>query len=145
MVYWENEHRAEEFLLWCGTCYFDFDLHYYYPKFLMKYRIIKLWQKLTRGYTDEEVWDLKTSISDFIIPRLERLQKIRHGYPADLTDEQWQEIISKILRAFYLVKEEYDRGNHMSQEEWLQKDKISEKYKKEGLELFAKYIDNLWD
>jgi len=90
-------------------------------------------QRLTRGWDDRELWNLDVTMAEFIYPRLKRLKEIQHGYPADLNEEEWSEILDKMILAFKLIKEE---------DYYIKKDpgEITE-----GLNLFVEYYSNLWD
>ena len=53
----------------------------------MRYKIRWFLQKLFRGYSDPEVWDLQWHTAKYVLPRLKKLRKIRHGFPAMLCEE----------------------------------------------------------
>lgn len=95
-------------------------------------------QRETRGFDETECWNLDTTIAKFILPRLKCLKEIKHGYPYDLSEEQWDEILDKMILAFDLQLKE---GSTMKLEEMEANTKIQD----EGLELFAKYYHDLWD
>lgn len=111
---------------------------------------------------DWEKWDLKTSIANFIVPRLEAYKNevennntvsipswIRDvELPSILNEDreysdeeifimnrEWIKILEKILFSFKSILEPQ---NEMNFEEL-------DKRQKEGLQLFAKYYLNLWD
>lgn len=114
-------------------------------KHFLQRKIINAYNIITRGFSDEELWALNETIAKFIIPRLKRLQEVKHGYPSNITQEEWDDILNKIIRAFEIVLIEDDFYGHGNVDEWQEHRKIYDKKKKEGLELFAKYFDNLWD
>jgi hypothetical protein len=91
------------------------------------------WQRLSKGFDDSDTWCLATTNALWIVPRLERFMELRNGYPIGLSDQEWEEILNKILFAFKTIA----------------KDDCTLTYKnddqiKEGLELYAKYYLNLW-
>jgi hypothetical protein len=51
----------------------------------MLFRLNMLWQKLTRGYSDEEIWKLSTTIAAFVLPRLKEFRK-QYSVPFPKTD-----------------------------------------------------------
>lgn len=82
-----------------------------------------------------ECWNLDVTIAKFIVPRLEYFIEHHHGYPCDLTEEEWIIILNKMINSFNIISE--SRGSL-----------IYETYDsevQEGLELFAKYFRSLWD
>lgn len=94
-------------------------------------------QRFTRGYADPDIWDLDRTIVEFVYPRLKHFVtwQCEHGKscPVGLDPSTWLEILRKMERAFELLHED---GFVFEKEE---------KEIKEGLELFAKYLPDLWD
>lgn len=95
-------------------------------------------QRMNRGFDDSEAWNLDSTIARFIIPRLKVLKINTHGYPSNLTEKTWDEILDKILLAF-----ELDLADKCDSDV----SKMTENDAKiqEGLDLFAKYFRHLWD
>ena len=95
------------------------------------------YQKLTRGFTDEELWNLDCAFVDWIVPRLKVFKEKTKGYPADVgSPEEWDKILDKIIEAFELYKQEPCDN--------LKQLRIDNQIIKEGFDLFAKRIHNLW-
>jgi hypothetical protein len=46
----------------------------------MLFRLRMLWQKLTMGYSDEEIWNLHITISEFVLPRLKEFKAQQPQY-----------------------------------------------------------------
>tara|TARA_Y100000310_G_scaffold344546_1_gene457880 strand:- start:1809 stop:2243 length:435 start_codon:yes stop_codon:yes gene_type:complete len=112
-------------------------------------------QRLSRGFDDTELWDLFSTIAQFIEPRLKEFVKMdKMGIPGMIMDDEdlqndsgitdeteekytkkWDEILRKMHRAFELILEDNVFSN--------QDPKMKEI--EEGLELFAKYFQCLWD
>ncbi|SHE55903.1 hypothetical protein [Chryseobacterium takakiae] len=111
---------------------------------------------------DWEKWDLKISIANFIVPRLESyINEVENNNIVSIplwirdielpfviakdreySDEEifiinreWEKILKKILFSFKSILEPQ---NEMNFEE-------IQKKQEEGLQLFAKYYLNLWD
>ena len=91
-----------------------------------------LWQRLTRGFDNRELWNLDDTIVNFILPRLKEFKKINSEYPGCLTEQEWNEILDKIINSFQLLKKN----------EWIN-EKEDEKIN-EGLLLFIKHLRDLW-
>ena len=91
------------------------------------------YQKLTQGYSGDEIWSLYYTLSKFILPRLIAFRNSVASYPHDFTNEkEWIDTLNKMIYSFELIK----REKIESTEEDL---KVQE-----GLELFGKYFRDLW-
>jgi len=86
----------------------------------------------TQGFEPTECWNLDNTIAKFITPRLKYLKEHKCGYPGNLTENEWDDIMDKMIYAF----ENYKIG-HIEEE--------NEKKIDEGVFLFAKWFRNLWD
>jgi hypothetical protein len=64
------------------------------------------WQRRTRGWDDSELWSLDATIAKFVRPRLARLKEIKHGYPCDLTEQEWDIVVDKMLWSLDHVQDE---------------------------------------
>ena len=93
-----------------------------------------LWQKIKCKFSDRELWNLDYTIAEFVYPRLKAFANRNYANPSELTPEQWEEKLGKMVRAFELIvnEDEHDPTN----EEW---DEIEK-----GLELFGYWFRSLW-
>lgn len=94
-------------------------------------------QRIERGFDDSETWNLDATIASFILPRLKRFKVVNRGYPPSLTEEEWNNIIDKMIFSFeYILDDSIDDSP----------DSRSKKYEqyKEGIKLFAEYFHHLW-
>ena len=85
------------------------------------------------GFAPFETWDLYCSLALEIYPRLCYFREIAGGYPPEAdSEEEWGEILDKMIRAFKLILIDDRRDD--------------EKFKEveEGLRLFAKWYLALW-
>lgn len=111
----------------------------------IKRSILFFLQRRVRGFDDSETWTLDYSLAKLISPRLKRFKELKRGVPLfdnidvdkdyDLAEAQWEEIIDKMIAAFDLII--VDDGSLFFDEE-------QQKKVEEGLDLFRKYIFNLW-
>ena len=89
-------------------------------------------QRIERGFDDTETFSLDTTIAKFILPRLKRFKEINKAFPEDMTFEEWNLILDKIIESLELItKPEYFSSG--------KNPKIQE-----GIDLFAKYFRYLW-
>jgi len=99
----------------------------------IKYKL----QRIFREYSDDETWNLDYTITKFILPRLKLFKKLNNGYPAHLTEEQWSEILDKMIKALEnIIKDSEPIPVFLTDEE--------ETETKEGLKLFGEYFRALW-
>ena len=84
----------------------------------------------------QEMWSLDYTLAKYILPRLKKFKEVCCGYPCPLTEDEYEEILNKMIWSFdYIVKEEI----HTIEE----KEKL-DKQCQEGLNLFAEYFRSLW-
>lgn len=104
-----------------------------------------LLQRLQRGFDDTEMWNLNSVIARFVLPRLKRFKEINHGYPINMTWEQWNEILDKMIWVFehYDYEDDIFDGVEYCKMSKEQKEDIQTRHQ-EGLNLFGEYMDALW-
>ena len=101
-------------------------------KLKMKY------QKLTRGYSDIEIWNLDATIAEFVLPRMKALRDGTCCYPPDLNSlDEWKEMLDKMIRGFelYLVDDWPDDTEEMKK----QNEEVGE-----ALKMFGERFSQLW-
>jgi hypothetical protein len=89
-------------------------------------------QREKRGFDDTELWNLDSTLGKFMAPRLRAFRKQLHGHPGGLTEKQWDSYLVEMIYAFDWLR----KGRQMCDT-----DERAEK----GLDLFRKYLLNLWD
>lgn len=84
----------------------------------------------------EEIWSTNHVLARLIVPRLQAFKELdKHGGPADFKNmHEWNKAIQKMIDAFELMK--YAGASHTKEEQLTVED---------GLDLFRKYFQNLWD
>jgi len=123
--------------------------------------IVFLYQRCTRGFDDSELWELDSTIIYFTLPRLKAFRNLRDGkgpmgMPMDFIDDldayhtmneedmqrtcdegyaKWLETLDKMILSMeiYVRKEGYPFD-----------EKDIKKYE-EGMTLFHKFFNGLWD
>ena len=101
-------------------------------------KILKFWfQRRIRGWDDSCTWNLDTSLSSLILPRLKRFKVLTNGWPDNhfKTMEEWEEAIDKMIYSFTFYSEEKQYDCYDTKE-W---EKVQE-----GLDLFGKCFSSLW-
>lgn len=100
-------------------------------------------QRVFRGYSDNEVWDLYAHAMEYIHPRFKAFVEMdRHGYPVDMTQKEWEEILNKIDKGFDLYMKDA-----RCELKWDDSEELDNYYQQiqEAFELFGKYFTNFWD
>lgn len=106
-----------------------------------------LWQKLTRGFSDEITWNLNTELAKWLLPRLKRFKELANGYPPNLTPEEWEENLDKVIHALEIEVYEEDVklwsmfSNDDAKTAYYKK---LEKEREEGLKILGEYMGYLW-
>lgn len=98
------------------------------------------WDRPTKRY---DLYEVYYSIAWTIYPKLVRFRRAeKMGVPSDFVDEAgginevaWLEVIDKMIYAFYEI---------LCDDNFLLEEEVQSKIT-EGLTLFAKYFQNLWD
>lgn len=88
------------------------------------------------GFVPAECWNLDTTFAMYIYSHLCYFRdNCNYGYPGNLSEEQWNNILNKMIEGFRLLitREENDIPS-----------KTKEKKIKYGIRLFAKYFSALW-
>jgi hypothetical protein len=93
------------------------------------------WQRRTRGWDDSVTWSLDAEIARFVAPRLKRFKELNNGHPCDMTAEQWDEIIDKIIWTMEFCG---------SEESCCNPDTSLYERADEGLKLFGQWFRHLW-
>lgn len=93
-------------------------------------------QRIKNGFDDSETWSLYSTIAQFIYPRLKRYKEVNNGTPMGLTENEWNDILDKMIFSFESIVN--DTIDFTIDEK--------ENYNKfeEGINLFAKYFLQLW-
>lgn len=113
----------------------------HWPSFLTGRFWRFVWQKLTRGWSDKETWNLEYEIAKFALPRLKRFKEVTNGYPGDLSEELWDEILDKMIFSLEYITKEFDL--ELTDISVTQMKEDSKKVQ-EGLDLFGKHFWHLW-
>ena len=107
-------------------------------------RIYYAFQLAFRGYSDFDSVDIPFAFNKRLLGALKLHKENLSGYPADLTEEKWNDILNDII--FYF---EVQCGQHNDLDDivkWHPKERPEEVYKyRRGKYYFYKYYDSLWN
>ena len=90
------------------------------------------------GFDSRELWNLDISMVEWLLPRLKMFKEYSCGTPGELTEEQWNRYLDRMIRACELYIE---HGCHtsptiMGWKPWCEMG--------HGHNLFIKYFQALW-
>ena len=92
---------------------------------------------MDNGFDDSETWSLDYTIARFIYPRLKRFREVTISTPANLSEQEWYDILDTMLDGFRLAVKRDDTKT-------LEEEKEQTESIQKALDLFAKYFFNLW-
>lgn len=122
-------------------------------------------------YDHYDTWSLDHTLALIIAPGLKQLKATQHGHPCDVSEDQWAEILDKMIFAFDEIANDYpgeeafrsgtldisfekiegsknysmvEGPNHNYSVDWEGRKMYDERIQ-EGLTLFGKYYRSLWD
>ena len=97
------------------------------------------WQRRTRGWSDDELWDLDTRFAAWLLPRLKAFAAgpARDAHPGCLPSvEEWQGVLGEMVEGFELMA----AGAHiLAHPPGGQRAKVDR-----ALDLFRQYAHGLW-
>lgn len=102
------------------------------------------WAMRTRGFTGHMWWNFNDYWARKMLPPLKYLRKNQHGHPGNLTVKEWDKILDKIIWSLDYLGYSRDYKT-MQKRNWKKKIKEESIKLQEGLELFGKYYQSLWD
>ena len=108
-------------------------------------------QRMFKDYDNLDIFNTFDKFIERYTKILTRLKNCHHGYPGDLTEEEWTDILNDML---YHLKymDEITVSSELEKDvpdDWMVDAKIvyeiMEKHKEEFFKLFSKYFYSLWD
>lgn len=114
------------------------------------FRCVKwFFQRGVRGWAPIDTWAFDEYLLKIMEGGLAYLRKTQHGYPASLTEKEWDRRLGEMIWSFQFL---LDEGDIWSQDcrrigvDQADKNKeINEKRAKEGLKIFIEHFADLWD
>lgn len=107
-----------------------------------------MWLKRKKKISNKELWNLDHTIIEWLVPRLKAFKERTTGYPGDITEEERDNILDKIITGLeaYLAERQWD--DNASKEINMECDKIFYGHKEaefqEAMSLLAKHFKSLW-
>ena len=99
-------------------------------------------QRGIRGYSDRDNWSVDGFLLNILPPMLKNLDRFAHGYPVGIGFKRWRGILKR-MRKGLLANQKLCNLTYNWRDKKCQKQ--LQKESREGLRLFGKYFNNLWD
>ena len=110
-----------------------------------------------------DTWSMDHTLAYIIHPMLVQLKDTQHGYPSKLTEQEWNDILDEMIWAFeqkckddwtdqyygkWVTDKDKDKDKILSGHfDSIDHDGLKEHQERitQGLKLFGKYYESLWD
>jgi hypothetical protein len=105
-----------------------------------------------------DTWSMDSTLSLLIHPMLVQLKATQHGHPANMTEQEWNEILDEMIWAFeQKCRDDWESDYYEYEDDNTERfglklvweDRAGAKAHQErmtnGFMLFGKYYENLWD
>lgn len=109
-------------------------------------------QRMFKGYDSVDIFDTFDKFIERYTRILTRFKKNHYGYPASLSEEEWDNILDKMIYHLHYMDEDNvinELTKNLPEDCWWESDKsvseIMEKHKDEFFNMFSEYFYNLWD
>lgn len=90
----------------------QFISHYFYD-------IKNAWQRANKGYCDKDLWNIDNWFLNIIPKMLTEFQKKTDGYPGNMTMEEWDNILSEMIKHFKNANEETCDFSNMYEKQYV--------------------------
>jgi hypothetical protein len=98
-------------------------------------------QRKKMGFDDRATWCLDHTLAEYILPRLKRFREVTYGYPGNITMEEWQVILDKMIYSMQAIVDEWNNVTIDRTDKDFRKEEVKVH---QGLCLFGKYFRHLW-
>lgn len=93
-----------------------------------------------------DTWNMFRTLAVIIHPMLKQFKETTHGYPNELTEEQWNSILDKMIWSFDQIATDWEEKFYVTNDQVDYQGYTTFKNQiQEGLDLFAKHYNDLWD
>ena len=134
--------------------------HRFYHNWLYNWFGYSPKQTISIKIHDYDTWSMDHTLAHIILPMLKQLKETKHGHPANLEEQEWDDIMDEMIWAFEQkcrdhweddyygdYDEDQKNGPMVGSFEWIDHEglKTHQERMTNGFRLFGKYFENLWD
>lgn len=119
----------------------------WFSRFLRKPKreIRYAYQRITRGFSDRETWNVQHEFAKWVVPRLKRFKKVNNGTPYGLSPKEWDEKLNEMIEGFSIVaSDQYWGSNEEDDKKAAEIDKKNAEKIDRAVDLWAEYFHDLW-
>ena len=108
-------------------------------------------ERMFKGYDSVDTFEIFSKFIERYTKILTELRNCHYGYPYDLTEEEWDNVLDEMIYHLYYMDEEHviEELERDVPDDWSVSQKIvgevMNKHKNAFFELFSKYFFSLWD
>lgn len=99
------------------------------------FRLRMAWQRARYGYSEDQFYSLDHTLATMIVAGVAKMKEWNHGYPTEISNEEWLAILTKIEEGFLLF---------LDNDGWFTDDVSREKFT-EAKALLNRWFEHLWD
>lgn len=82
-------------------------------------KIKECYQRIKRGWCDSDVFSIDNWFESVIVDMLKQLKETKHGYPADMTSEEWDKQLDRMIYCFTEMQEDKCSEKNEYEEEYM--------------------------
>lgn len=83
-------------------------------------KIKECYQRIKRGWCDSDVFSIDNWFESVIVDMLKQLKETKHGYPCNMTEEQWDKELDRMIYCFIEMQEDKCSEKNEYEEEYMQ-------------------------
>lgn len=143
---WRKEHKIRTFF---DNIIFPFSI--FHMKFKLVYYEIKYaFQRMFRGYGDDETFSIDYAFLDKYTKILKQFRTYEHSYPSQFDSyDDWAKVLDEMISYFELSDDHHTAycqdDFEYNYADFKYNEQLAFYYKHKALDVFIKYFDDLWD
>lgn len=107
-------------------------------------RVTAFVQRGRRGWADEDAWNVDMHVVDTLEGILSYYRREMPGYPADTTEEEWNDRIDEILWGLRQYQLYWDNWHELGTEDYQEASTVALAALKHSFELLAEDLPGIW-
>ena len=135
-----------------------YPIHRFYHNWLYNWFGYSPKQRTSIKIHDYDTWSMDHTLAHIVLPMLVQLKLTQHGHPANLTEQEWDDILDEMIWAFEQKCRDDWEGDYYTYDDdpegmfglklvWEDREghQAHQERMTNGFSLFGKYYENLWD
>lgn len=84
-------------------------------------KIKECYQRIKRGWCDSDVFSIDNWFESVMPDMLKQLKETKHGYPCDMTEEEWDNQLDRMIYCFTEMQEDKCSEKNEYEEEYMKR------------------------